>query len=77
MAEGLNSRDMQWDAVNNTEALGEMHANTHNVAKIMGVSELKLLSFPDNWMDSVDLLEVVKQIELVVEGFQPDMVKNI
>ena len=40
----------------------------------MGVSEVKLQSFPDNRMDSVDLLDVVKQIEIVVDEYKPDIV---
>ena len=74
MAEGLTSRRMRRDVVGNSKALEELHANSHKVAQIMGASEVKLLSFPDNRMDSVDLLDVVKQIELVVDEYKPDIV---
>ena len=74
MAEGLTSRGMQRDVVNNAEALDALHANSHKVAQIMGASQVKILSFPDNRMDSVDLLDVVKQVELVVDEYKPDIV---
>lgn len=74
MAEGLTSRDFQRDAISNAEALEELHSNSIKAAKIIGATDIKLLSFPDNRMDSVDLLDVVKQVELVVDDFLPDIV---
>ena len=74
MAEGLTSRGMHRDVVGNSDALEELHSNSHKAAQIMGASEVNILSFPDNRMDSVDLLDVVKQIELVIDEFKPDIV---
>lgn len=74
MAEGLTSRGMHRDVVGNSEALDVLHASSHKAARIMGVGEVKLLSFPDNRMDSIDLLDVVKQIELVIDEYKPDIV---
>lgn len=74
MAEGLTSRGAKRDVVSNAKALKELHANSYKAAEIMGANQVNLLSFPDNRMDSVDLLDVVKQIELVVDEFKPDIV---
>ncbi len=74
MAEGLTSRGMHRDVVGNSEALDVLHASSYKAAQIMGASEVKLLSFPDNRMDSVDLLDVVKQVEFVVDEYKPDVV---
>ena len=43
-------------------------------AKIMGVSKIEFFDFPDNEMDKVSLLEVVKTIEKTIANFKPDMV---
>ena len=74
MAEGLTSRGEKRDVISNADALKELHSNSYKAAEIMGASQVKLLSFPDNRLDSVDLLDVVKQVELVVDEFNPDIV---
>lgn len=43
-------------------------------AKIMGVNTLENLSFPDNKMDSVSLLDIIKKVEKKVESLQPDII---
>lgn len=40
----------------------------------MGVEKIVLCDFPDNRMDSVPLLDVVKKVENEVEDFQPDTI---
>jgi LmbE family N-acetylglucosaminyl deacetylase len=41
---------------------------------VLGVSSLKILEFPDNRMDSVDLLDIVKCIEKHIGLVRPDTV---
>ena len=43
-------------------------------AKIMGVKDVRLLSFPDNRMEGIELLDVVKKVEEVVEAVKPEIV---
>ena len=43
-------------------------------AKIMGVNDIQLESFPDNELDTVSNLELTKVIESVIEKFKPDSV---
>lgn len=42
--------------------------------KILGVKEYFQLDFPDNAIDSVPLLEIIKGIEGVISDFNPDVV---
>ncbi|MBO6284539.1 MAG: PIG-L family deacetylase [Pseudobutyrivibrio sp.] len=74
MAEGLTSRDNQRDVGLRQGELSELHKNAHKVSDFLGAEELKILDFPDNRMDSVELLDVVKQIEAEVDDFCPDIV---
>lgn len=42
--------------------------------KILGVSGWKFLDFPDNQLDTVSLLEIIKAVEVVVSEFEPAIV---
>ena len=41
---------------------------------ILGTESLTILEFPDNRMDGVDLLDVVKAVEVFIEKHRPNMV---
>lgn len=74
MAEGLTSRDETRDAEGRKKELSALHMQAERVAEFMGVEKLNLFGFPDNRMDEVALLDVVKKIETEVEAFQPEIV---
>ncbi len=74
MAEGLTSRDETRDAEGRKKELSELRMQAERVAAFMGVEKLNLYGFPDNRMDEVSLLDVVKKIETKVEVFQPEIV---
>jgi LmbE family N-acetylglucosaminyl deacetylase len=42
--------------------------------QILGVHNLQFLSFPDNRMDSIDRLDIIKAVELYVEEHKPDRI---
>lgn len=74
MAEGITSRNEKRDAESARDELAALHAKCSEVAKILGAEKLIMCKFPDNRMDSVDLLDVVKEIEREVDSFKPDTV---
>lgn len=74
MAEGVTSRDLTRDSEMRAGELSELHAIAKRVSEFLGVSKLVIHSFPDNRMDGVNLLDVVKKIELEVDEYQPDIV---
>ena len=74
MAEGLTSRSEVRDTAKDAEGLSALHAAAKRVADFMGVEKLTICDFPDNRMDGVELLDVVKRIEAEVDAFQPDIV---
>jgi N-acetylglucosamine malate deacetylase 1 len=42
--------------------------------KILGTTSLTMLNFPDNRMDGVDLLDVVKEVEIFIAKHRPNLV---
>lgn len=66
------------DGVGSREALDEdakaRLSATHHAAQILGVSTFTNLNFPDNRMDSVPLLDIVKEIEAKISKITPEVV---
>ncbi len=48
--------------------------SSFNSGKIIGFKEMFFLDFPDNRFDSVDLIDITKEIELFVDKIQPDII---
>lgn len=74
MAEGLTSRAAQRDVEGFQAELDALHQNAQRVAKALGAESVGLSNFPDNRMDHVDLLDVVKEIEGAIDAFSPEIV---
>lgn len=74
VAQGITSRY--------SEIKEERLKNEHNAlikaatkaAQILGVSEVQHLDYPDNRLDTVDRLTIIRDIEAKIEGFQPTVV---
>jgi len=74
LAEGATSRAGKRDRSQHLEELSELERCARAAAAILGVHEVELDTFPDNRMDSVDLLEVIKRVESQVARIQPSRV---
>ena len=72
LATGLASRSDDGQIV--PEELNALRKQAHEANAKLGVSDVRFESFPDNRMDSVDLLDVVKKIEAFVEEVKPTIV---
>jgi LmbE family N-acetylglucosaminyl deacetylase len=71
LAEGATSRLARRDRVGAEDQLSQLAASARRANEILGTADLKLLDFPDNRLDSVDLLDVVKAVELFFNKCQP------
>jgi len=71
LAEGATSRAAQRNRSQHTHELSELERCAHEAGRILGVHDVELDTFPDNRMDSVDLLDVIKRVERAVERVQP------
>ena len=74
MAEGATSRGKHRDRESCSEELSILAKSVKQAADILGVKSVKMLDYPDNRMDSVDLLDVVKSVEEIVEKLKPELV---
>ena len=74
LAEGVTSRDPQRDASARADSLRELRSATHLAHELLGTTSVTQGQFPDNRMDSVDLLDVVKTIEKCIAETRPSRV---
>lgn len=74
LSEGLTSRADVRDREGCEEALSELGKAARQANKLLGAKTVELLGFPDNRMDSVDLLDVVKAVERFIQQYQPTRV---
>jgi LmbE family N-acetylglucosaminyl deacetylase len=56
------------------ERLDEVKLETHAAARILGVTDLHVGNLPDQRLETLPLSDVVKQIELLISDFEPDLV---
>lgn len=74
MAEGATSRDKSRDRESRKADLTHLAQASQKAGDILGIASVRLLSYPDNRMDSVDLLKVVKSVEEQIEKIKPEVV---
>jgi LmbE family N-acetylglucosaminyl deacetylase len=73
LAEGLSSRYAQREDVDQRQ-LRHLHARAQQAADKVGAKELVLCKLPDNRMDTVPLLDVVKLVEELITRFRPEVI---
>ena len=74
MAEGATSRDRKRNRDNRKDDLSHLGKSAKEAGRVLGIKSIELFDYPDNRMDSVDLLDIVKTIENGVEKIKPDVV---
>lgn len=74
LAEGATSRDATRNPVSREDELLALKAAATSAAKELGLAPPHFGGFPDNRMDSCDLLDVVKIVEDLVSEIDPDVV---
>ena len=74
LAEGATSRNPNRDRQLFASELSTLETAAHQASKILGVDSLFLYDFPDNRMDSCDLLDIIKVIEQAIDQYQPQIV---
>lgn len=68
MTDGVGSREVIAE-----EAIERLNA-AHQAVKVLGVNSFTNLNFPDNRMDSVALLDIVKEVEAKITEIQPEVI---
>ena len=59
---------------NKFEEIKQRKKNSLKALKILGVNQSKFLSYPDNSLDKVPLIKIVKEIESVIRKIKPDII---
>ena len=74
VAEGATARDARRDPPGREQDLAALRAAASRAAAALGAGEPHMLGLPDNRLDSLPLLDVIKPIEAVVEAVEPEIV---
>ena len=73
MAEGITSRSDKRDDADKSQ-LEELKKDAEQAAKVVGYDSIEFCGMPDNRMDEVDLLDIIKVITRFIEKYHPDTV---
>ena len=73
LGEGITSRPPKREEAE-PNALKDLTKCSHRVADLLGVRELSMHGLPDNRFDSLNLLDVVKIVEGLIERWHPEVV---
>lgn len=74
MSEGSTSRDKKRNRLKRKKELKGLKTAAIKVSKKIKAKFIKFNSFPDNRMDSVDFLDVVKKVENTIKIFKPNII---
>jgi LmbE family N-acetylglucosaminyl deacetylase len=74
LGEGVTSRDRKRNLAKRENEIAELKKQAENANKILGVKKVYTFDFPDNRFDIVPLLDIIKTIEEIKDGFKPDIV---
>lgn len=73
LAEGLTSRNDKRSDTDKQELL-ELQSDARKAAELVGYTSIDFCGLPDNRMDSVDLLDIIKVISRFVDKYDPDTI---
>ena len=74
VAEGSTSRQQERDRTQVRDELSALTQAAQMAGSILGAAGVELLDLPDNRLDSLDRLDLIKRIEECVERHQPECV---
>ena len=73
LGEGITSRYHHREDADK-KMIQDLHEQSHQVAKILGATDLQMFDLPDNRFDTIPLLDIVKILEGCVKKIKPDCV---
>ena len=74
VAEGSTSRQQERDRAKLRDELSALAQAAQTAGSILGAADVKLLDLPDNRLDSLDRLDLIKRIEEYIEIHRPECV---
>lgn len=73
LGEGMTSRSVKREETEK-DILDDLYNDTLKAAKIIGFRNVYFANLPDNRFDSVDLLDIIKEVEKYVRKVNPDVI---
>jgi len=74
LGEGKTSRDNQRDISKHQNDIDRLNSEIENANNILNIKKVFTTDFADNRFDSIDLLDIVKKIEQVIQEVQPSTI---
>lgn len=74
LGEGITSRYEKREKEKMKDEIKELKNHIKEANKILGVKKVFTLNFPDNRFDSVPLLDIIKEIEIIKNQIKPDII---
>jgi LmbE family N-acetylglucosaminyl deacetylase len=74
LAEGVTSRDRTRTPDKRQSELSALAQSAHQASQILGATSMSLLDFPDNRLDSCDLLDLIKVVEQAIDQHHPEII---
>ena len=74
VAEGSTSRDDVRDVIKHNDNLSDLRAAAKSASAILGARSLAFSEMPDNRMDGIELLDIVKLVDTDVQRLKPRLV---
>ena len=74
MVEGATSRNKQRNPEDCKNQLETLNSESKKASAILGANLLDLINLPDNRLDSLDLIDIVKLIEEQINAFKPSII---
>lgn len=74
LGEGKTSRNIKRNIDEHEEEFMLLHKEIDCANNVIGINKVFTCNFPDNRFDSVDLLDIVKEISNIKESIQPDII---
>ena len=73
LAEGMTSRAETRDEAD-FDKLNDLREDAKKASSIIGYNSIDFYDFPDNRMDEVDLLDIIKAVSRAVDKYKPDTI---
>lgn len=74
MAEGLTSRDQERNRATRFAGLSELKQAAQNAATIVGARSTEVLDLPDNRLDGLERLDIIKRVEAKIHEVRPQII---
>jgi len=72
LGEGITSRNKRRDVNADKSSIKELQRICRKANKLLGTRSVTLKDFPDNRFDSIDLLDIIKEIEEFIQDKRPE-----